>query len=144
PRPGGAPDPRRHPDHHPGVLQRADRLPLPLRPGSGAGGGGARAAPGRRAQGRGGAVKVLASGLREGDRHLCPRGDTGVSLRVEGSPLRMLVVTAAYPSPSEPTRAIFIENLCRELARLAAPGGGPRFRLTVLAPRIRSEDPAEE
>jgi teichuronic acid biosynthesis glycosyltransferase TuaC len=59
-------------------------------------------------------------------------------------PLGVCVLTAAYPAPSEPTRAVFIENLCRALAALRSPGGGPRFAISVVAPRIVSSDPAQE
>jgi len=60
--------------------------------------------------------------------------------------VRLLVLAAAYPSPSEPERAVYIENLTRGLvegdgARAPAPG---RFQAAVVAPRIREADPARE
>jgi len=63
---------------------------------------------------------------------------------VETASLRICVITAAYPAPSEPTRAIFIENLCRELARLRSSAGEPRFELSVVAPRMGGSDPIRE
>ena len=45
--------------------------------------------------------------------------------------LRFLVLTAAYPSPREPGRGIFIENLNRALIEEA----GGELSLTVVAPR---------
>ncbi len=62
----------------------------------------------------------------------------------QAAPIPVCVITAAYPAPSEPTRAIFIENLCREVAALAGPSGAPRFKLSVVAPRIAAADPALE
>jgi glycosyltransferase involved in cell wall biosynthesis len=56
----------------------------------------------------------------------------------------VLVVSAAYPAPSEPTRGIFIENLCRELAALRGQAGEQRFDLAVVAPRIQRSDPSRE
>jgi len=53
---------------------------------------------------------------------------------------RVLVLTAAYPSPSEPYRAIFLENLHRELAE-SSDGG---FSCTVVAPRVHAADPCSE
>ncbi|MCA8962602.1 MAG: glycosyltransferase, partial [Planctomycetes bacterium] len=49
---------------------------------------------------------------------------------------RVLVVTAAYPCARAPRRGQFIHALHRDLA--------PDFRSEVLAPRIRTDDPAEE
>jgi glycosyltransferase involved in cell wall biosynthesis len=54
--------------------------------------------------------------------------------------LRLLVVTAAYPSPAEPERAVSVENLHRAL--LAESNGA--LALTVVAPRVRRSDPARE
>jgi glycosyltransferase involved in cell wall biosynthesis len=54
--------------------------------------------------------------------------------------LRLLVLTAAYPSSHEPGRGIFIENLNRELLEQ----GGAELSLTVVAPRVHSLDPASE
>ena len=54
--------------------------------------------------------------------------------------LRFLVLTAAYPSPREPGRAIFIENLNRALLEEA----GGELSLTVVAPRVHPLDPAFE
>ena len=54
--------------------------------------------------------------------------------------LRFLVLTAAYPSPRDPGRAIFIENLNRALLE----EGGGELSLTVVAPRVHSLDPAFE
>ena len=52
--------------------------------------------------------------------------------------LRVCVLTAAYPAPSDPTRAIFVENLVRGLL---AEGIEP----TVVAPRVQpAVDPARE
>lgn len=54
--------------------------------------------------------------------------------------LRFLVLSAAYPSPREPGRAVFIENLNRALLEEAGPG----FSLTVVAPRVHPLDPLRE
>ncbi len=62
----------------------------------------------------------------------------------DSPPIPVCVITAAYPAPSEPTRAIFIENLCREVAALIGPSGAPRFKLSVVAPRIAAADPIVE
>lgn len=53
---------------------------------------------------------------------------------MNAAPIR--VVTAAWPSPTEPRRARFLEDLHRELE-------GP-FRTEVVAPLVRHDDPAEE
>ncbi|MBI4604059.1 MAG: glycosyltransferase [Planctomycetes bacterium] len=59
--------------------------------------------------------------------------------------MRVLVLAAAYPSPSEPERAVYLESL--NLA-LAPPGGsGGRaggIELAVVAPRVSRADPARE
>ena len=54
--------------------------------------------------------------------------------------LRLLVLTAAYPSPEEPGRAVSIENLNRALIEES----GGDVSLTVVAPRIHSLDPSRE
>ena len=54
--------------------------------------------------------------------------------------LRFLVLTAAYPSPREPGRGIFIENLNRALIEEA----GGELSLTVVAPRVHPLDPVSE
>ncbi|MBN1419784.1 MAG: glycosyltransferase [Planctomycetes bacterium] len=46
------------------------------------------------------------------------------------------ILTAAYPSPSSPVRAVFIEGVTRAMARAA--------RVAVVAPRIRTGDPLRE
>jgi len=51
--------------------------------------------------------------------------------------LRFLVLTAAYPSPGEPGRAVAIENLNRALIE----GSGDDVSLTVVAPRVHRSDP---
>ena len=53
---------------------------------------------------------------------------------------RFLVLSAAYPSPREPGRAVFIENLNRALVEEAGPG----FSLTVVTPRVHPGDPLRE
>jgi len=53
--------------------------------------------------------------------------------------VRILTLTAAYPAPSEPGRAVYIENLTRALGRFGD-GEVP----TVVAPRVRPEDPLDE
>src|SRR5688572_14864448 len=61
-----------------------------------------------------------------------------------GREVKLLVLAAAYPSPSEPERAVYIENLTRGLV---ASGGGASpspFEATVVAPRVRAADPARE
>src|SRR5262245_9425040 len=50
-------------------------------------------------------------------------------------PIRVGVITAAYPSPEDPTRAVFLRNL---LQRLAADS----FQVLVVAPRVHARDPA--
>jgi glycosyltransferase involved in cell wall biosynthesis len=59
-------------------------------------------------------------------------------------PIPICVLSAAFPAPSEPTRAVFIETLCRELAALRGPAGGPRFAVSVVAPRVAPRDPLRE
>ena len=54
--------------------------------------------------------------------------------------LRFLVLTAAYPSPAEPGRAVTIENLNRALIE----GRGVDVSLTVVAPQVHSQDPLQE
>jgi teichuronic acid biosynthesis glycosyltransferase TuaC len=54
--------------------------------------------------------------------------------------MRIAVLTAAYPSPAEPERAIFLENLHREL--LEAAGGD--LAIEVVAPRVHPGDPLRE
>ena len=55
---------------------------------------------------------------------------------------RLCVVTAAFPSPSEPTRAVFLKNF---LAALAAERGGERrAHVSVVGPRVRRDDPLRE
>ena len=54
--------------------------------------------------------------------------------------LRLLVLTAAYPSPAEPGRAVTIENLNRALLD----GAGAEVSLTVVAPQVHSGDPLRE
>lgn len=54
--------------------------------------------------------------------------------------LRFLVLTAAYPSPAEPGRAVAIENLNRALIE----GSGADVSLTVVAPRVHRSDPLSE
>lgn len=56
--------------------------------------------------------------------------------------MKILVLTAAYPSPSEPERAVFIENITRAL--VAPQGDTPPLEATVLAPRCHPADPLEE
>ncbi len=60
------------------------------------------------------------------------------------APIPLCVISAAYPAPSEPTRAAFVENLCLALAGLAGAGGGRRFEVAVVAPRIAPSDPLRE
>jgi len=60
--------------------------------------------------------------------------------------VKLLVLAAAYPSPSEPERAVYIENLTRGLVAdggTRAPGS-PRFEATVVAPRVHEADPLLE
>ncbi|MFP6737999.1 MAG: glycosyltransferase [Planctomycetota bacterium] len=54
--------------------------------------------------------------------------------------LRFLVLTAAYPSPAEPGRAVAVENLNRALIE----GSGDDVSLTVVAPRVHRSDPLRE
>ncbi|MEE3181257.1 MAG: glycosyltransferase [Planctomycetota bacterium] len=54
--------------------------------------------------------------------------------------LRFLVLTAAYPSPAEPGRAVAIENLNRALIE----GSADDVSLTVVAPRVHRSDPLRE
>ncbi len=58
-----------------------------------------------------------------------------------GAKKRLLVLSAAYPAPSEPERAVFVENLTRELMTAETP---PLFDVTVVAPRVRRDDPRVE
>ncbi len=53
----------------------------------------------------------------------------------------LLVLSAAYPAPSEPERAVFVENLTRALVDGEAPS---TFGATVVAPRVRGNDPRSE
>lgn len=55
----------------------------------------------------------------------------------DSSRVRICVVTAAYPSPEEPTRARFLENY---LLALREQG----FDLAVVTPRVHAGDPLEE
>lgn len=48
----------------------------------------------------------------------------------------ILLLTAAFPGPSEPSRAVSVANAARLLAR--------HFRVTVLAPRVYQADPVRE
>ena len=54
--------------------------------------------------------------------------------------VRVLVLTAAYPGPTEPRRAVFLENLHRALREHA----GDEIELCVVAPRVHFADPAIE
>jgi len=64
------------------------------------------------------------------------------------SPIRALVLSAAYPAPSDPERAIFVENLTRSLATTlasASPNDGSRtVQVAVVAPRVGDADPQLE
>jgi glycosyltransferase involved in cell wall biosynthesis len=51
--------------------------------------------------------------------------------------IRICAITAAYPAPSEPTRAVFLKNFFEALAEEG-------FAIDVVAPRVRAEDPARE
>lgn len=51
--------------------------------------------------------------------------------------MRVCLLTAAYPSPAEATRAIFLENYLRALR-------GHGFDFHVVAPRVHHEDPLDE
>ena len=51
--------------------------------------------------------------------------------------MRLLVVSAAYPAPSDPVRAVFVENLTRAQAALGT-------TVRVVAPRVGATDPREE
>jgi hypothetical protein len=55
--------------------------------------------------------------------------------------VRILAIAAAYPSPSEPERAVYLESLHRGLREAEA---GRRIEVTVVAPRVRAEDPGRE
>ncbi len=54
--------------------------------------------------------------------------------------MRALVITAAYPGPTEPLRAIFLENLHRAMFQEA----GDDLEITVVAPRVHEADPVRE
>jgi glycosyltransferase involved in cell wall biosynthesis len=54
--------------------------------------------------------------------------------------MRLLVITAAYPSPTEPERARFIEDLHLELIEQS----NGALELVVIAPRVHDGDPLEE
>jgi len=54
--------------------------------------------------------------------------------------MRLLVLSAAYPSPAEPQRAIFVENLNRALVDVS----NGALHITVVAPRIHASDPLVE
>ncbi len=62
-------------------------------------------------------------------------------VRTPDLPIRLLVLTAAYPADSEPERGVFIETLTRAL--LDEPGGTVTAA-TVVAPRVRATDAAAE
>ncbi len=53
---------------------------------------------------------------------------------------RLMVLSAAYPSPAEPQRGVFIENLNSELIVHL----DPPCALTVVAPRVHRADPTRE
>ena len=53
----------------------------------------------------------------------------------------ILILSAAYPAPSEPERAVFVENLTRALVDGETPS---TFGATVVAPRVRGNDPRSE
>jgi glycosyltransferase involved in cell wall biosynthesis len=55
--------------------------------------------------------------------------------------VRVVVLTAAYPASSEPTRAVYIENLTRALIE---EGRGARVEASVVAPRVGAGDPLRE
>lgn len=52
--------------------------------------------------------------------------------------MRLLVVTAAYPGPADPVRAVWLENLNLALSR------PPETEVAVVAPRVSRTDPLEE
>lgn len=54
--------------------------------------------------------------------------------------IRALVLTAAYPGPTEPLRAVFLENFHRAMLDEA----GDDLEITVVAPRVYEADPARE
>lgn len=56
--------------------------------------------------------------------------------------MKVLVLTAAYPAPSEPERAAFVENLTRALTEGARPS--EPVEATVVAPRVTRGDPLRE
>ncbi len=63
-------------------------------------------------------------------------GSTATPGASDSAPLPVLrTVTAAFPSPSDPRRAHFIETIHRGLAT--------RFRSEILAPRLQDADPLE-
>ena len=57
--------------------------------------------------------------------------------------MKVVVLSAAYPTPSEPERGLFIENLTR-CVRAALREEYPDAEISVVAPRVRFEDPSHE
>jgi glycosyltransferase involved in cell wall biosynthesis len=63
--------------------------------------------------------------------------------------VKVAVLTGAYPAPSEPTRAVYIENLTRALVEEGGGGAGSPtssapVEATVVAPRVAPSDPLLE
>jgi len=54
--------------------------------------------------------------------------------------VRIVVLTAAYPAPSDPTRAVYVENLTRALIDDGG-GDGSGWEAAVVAPRVEATDP---
>ncbi|HVR72949.1 MAG TPA: glycosyltransferase [Planctomycetota bacterium] len=58
--------------------------------------------------------------------------------------MKLVVLTAAYPSPAEPERAVYIESLTRALAAGDGRRGAEPVDAAVVAPRVFLSDPLVE
>lgn len=58
--------------------------------------------------------------------------------------MKVVVLTAAYPAPSEPERAVYIENLTRAIVQRGRSGVREPLEAVIVAPRVSPADPLEE
>ena len=58
--------------------------------------------------------------------------------------MKVVVLTAAYPAPSEPGRAVYIESLTRAIVQRSRSEGREPLEAVIIAPRVSPTDPMEE
>jgi glycosyltransferase involved in cell wall biosynthesis len=58
--------------------------------------------------------------------------------------VKLVVLTAAYPAPSEPERAVYIETLTRAIVQGEPNSAREPLEVVIVAPRVSPADPLEE